>query len=124
MVQCTTIRLHRKVLLGAWSVRCGGGLPEGGGGEGCSQGGASGGEGGDGSSSSRGEEGGSSSSSRGDERGEGAKKVEKVEKAEKLARGAAESASTSWWRTQQATTAAELGSAGGMKAALDKRIIT
>ena len=39
----------------------------------------------------------------------------------KPARGAAESASTSWWPTQQATTAAELGSAGGMKAALDTR---
>ena len=45
------------------------------------------------------------------ERAKKVEKVEKVEKAEKLARGAAESASTSWWRTQQATTAAELGSA-------------
>ena len=34
-------------------------------------------------------------------------------------RGAAESARISWCPTQQATTAAELGSAGGMKAALD-----
>ena len=34
-------------------------------------------------------------------------------------RGAAESARISWCPAQQATTAAELGSAGGMKAALD-----
>ena len=33
---------------------------------------------------------------------ERAKKVEKVEKAEKLVRGAAESASTSWWRMLRA----------------------